>query len=110
MKFNTIANSILKEKVQSSTLYLLRWSEQYEGDVIYGIYDSKESAGKALQAALKEDPDDKDNLTVVAVPLNPSEPDRSYIYEKGQEVDMSYEGWDLDSDTKDSYRGVADQL
>jgi hypothetical protein len=110
MKFNTLANSILKEEVQSGTIYLLRWFEQYEGDVIYGIYDSKENAGKALQAALKEDPDEKDNLTVVAVPLNPSEPDRSYIFKKGQEVDMSYEGWDLDSDTKDAYRGVADQI
>jgi len=110
MKFNTLASSILKEEVESNTLYLLKWSEPYEGEVIYGIYDSKESAGKALQAVLKEDPDEKDNLTVVAVPLNPSEPDRSYIYKKGQEVDMSYEGWGLDSDTKDAFRGVADQL
>jgi len=109
MKFNAIANSILKEEVQGSTLYLLVWSEPYEGEVIYGIYDSKENAGKALQSALKEDPDDKDSLKVVAVPLNPSEPSYRYT-SNGQEVDMSYEGWDLDSDTKNAFRGVADQL
>jgi len=110
MKFNTLANSILKEEVLSGTIYLLKWSQPYEGDVIYGIYDSKENAGKALQHALKEDPSEKDNLTVVAVPLNPSEPDWGYIINKSQEVDMSYEGWDLDDDTKDAFRGVADQI
>jgi hypothetical protein len=110
MKFNKIANSILKEEILSGTLYLLKWSEPYEGDVIYGIYDSKENAGKALLHALKEDPAEKDSLTVVAVPLNPSKPEWGYIINKSQEVDMSYEGWNIDSDTKDAFRGVADQL
>ena len=109
MKFNTLANSILKEEVEGSSLYLLVMSADWQGQTIYDVYDSKESAKKALLKAIEEDPDDKEDLKVISVPLNPSEPSYRYT-ENGQEVDMSYEGWDLDSDTKDAFRGVADQL
>jgi hypothetical protein len=109
MKFNTLANSILKEEVQSNTLYLLALFADFQGQIIYGVYDSKENARKALLQAIKEDPDDKEDLKVISVPLNPSEPSYRYT-SNGQEVDMSYEGWDLDGDTKDAFRGVADQV
>lgn len=101
---------LLKEEIESSaTLYLLIWSEPYECEVIYGIYDSKESAGQALLHVLKEEPDNKNKMKVVTVPLNPLEPVYSYT-SSGKEVDMSYEGWDLDKETKDSFRGIANQL
>ena len=108
MKFDSLTKKVLGEGLLHEDVYLLLFREPHEFSVVLGVYDSKEAALKGYRDYMSHSPEDQEYLSIVSVPLNPSEP--SHRYSEGTEVDVSYEGWDLDDETKDSWRGAANNL
>lgn len=107
MKFDELC----KEAVGGdSKVYVLVWSEPYEGITVYGIYSSFENAKKAFFKAKKEDPSLAKKLSIEVSKLDAA-PHHSTI--SGLEKDILLRGndvFDLDDETEghfgDIYRNL----